>query len=107
MAGARRAAKRGSAKKGTFDDVRAQRKRLATALPQPRCELEHGTAWQLLVATILSAQSTDGRVNQVTPGLFRRWPTPSALGSAPQEEVVGAVKITGFFRNNARSIREA
>jgi endonuclease-3 len=59
------------------------------------------------VATILSAQSTDARVNQVTPELFRRWPTPAALGSASQEEVEAAVKSTGFFRNKARAIREA
>jgi len=107
MVGTPKAAKRGSTKRGKAPDVRALRKRLAAALPEPRCELDHRNAWQLLVATILSAQSTDARVNQVTPGLFRRWPTPAALGSAPQEEVEGAVKSTGFFRNKARAIREA
>jgi endonuclease-3 len=107
MAGAPRAAKRKIAKKGASVDVRALRKRLAAALPEPRCELEHGGAWQLLVATILSAQSTDARVNQVTPALFRRWPTPAALGAAPQAEIETAVKSTGFFRNKARAIREA
>ena len=103
---ASKGAKRGS-KQGGRPDARALRRRLAAALPEPRCELEHGSAWQLLVATILSAQSTDARVNQVTPGLFRRWPTPAALGSAPQEEIEGVVKSTGFFRNKARAIREA
>jgi endonuclease-3 len=88
-------------------DPRALRRRLAAALPEPRCELDHGDAWQLLVATILSAQSTDARVNQVTPALFRRWPTPAALGAAPQAEIETAVKSTGFFRNKARAIREA
>ncbi len=81
--------------------------RLARTLPEPRCELDFANAWQLLVATILSAQSTDARVNLVTPALFRRWPTPAALGAATQEEVEMAVKSTGFFRNKARAIREA
>lgn len=83
------------------------RARLAQAMPAPRCELEFRDAWQLLVATILSAQSTDARVNQVTPALFRRFPTPAALGQASQEEVEALVKSTGFFRNKARAIREA
>ncbi len=87
--------------------MRELRKRLARAIPEPRCELDHEDAWQLLVATILSAQSTDARVNQVTPALFRRWSTPVALGSAPQAEVETVVKSTGFFRNKARAIREA
>lgn len=81
--------------------------RLAAAIPEPRCELDFADAWQLLVATILSAQSTDARVNQVTPALFRRFPTPAALGAASQEEVEALVKSTGFFRNKARAIREA
>lgn len=83
------------------------RARLALALPEPRCELDFASAWQLLIATILSAQSTDARVNLVTPALFRRYPTPAALGAAPQEAVEELVKSTGFFRNKARAIREA
>jgi len=86
------------------DELRA---RLARALPDPRCELEFADPWQLLIATILSAQSTDARVNQVTPALFRRFPTPAALAAASQEEVEALVKSTGFFRNKARAIREA
>jgi len=86
------------------DPIRA---RLEQAIPHPVCELRHDSAWQLLVATILSAQATDKRVNQVTPELFRRWPTPAALGAASQEEVEVVVKTTGFFRNKARAIREA
>lgn len=82
------------------------RARLARALPEPRCELAHADAWQLLIATILSAQSTDARVNLVTPALFARFPTPAALGAASQEEVEALVKSTGFFRNKARAIRE-
>ncbi|HEX6883098.1 MAG TPA: endonuclease III [Planctomycetota bacterium] len=80
---------------------------LARAIPTPRCELAFADPWQLLIATILSAQSTDARVNQVTPELFRRFPTPAALAAASQEEVEGLVKSTGFFRNKARAIREA
>jgi endonuclease-3 len=87
-----------------IDEIRV---RLQAAIPDPRCELEHEGPWQLLVATILSAQSTDARVNLVTPELFRRWPTPEALGAAAQEDVETVVKSTGFFRNKARHVREA
>lgn len=80
---------------------------LAAAIPEPRCELRGDTAWQLLIATILSAQSTDKRVNLVTPDVFARWPTPAALGAASQEDVEEVVKSTGFYRNKARAIREA
>src|SRR6185295_16234218 len=83
----------------TPPDARAIWKRLHRALPDPRCELEHASAWQLVIATILSAQSTDARVNRVTPGLFRRYPTPAALGTADLGEVEDLVRSTGFFRN--------
>ena len=82
-------------------------KRLRKAMPEPRCELDHRDGWQLLVATILSAQSTDRMVNKVTPALFARYPTPAALGGADQEEVEALVKSTGFFRNKAKAIRAA
>ena len=81
-------------------------RRLAAAIPAPACELDHENAWQLVVATILAAQSTDKRVNLVTPALFARWPTPAALGGAAQEDVEGIVRSTGFFRNKAKAIRE-
>ena len=81
--------------------------RLAEAIPQPKLELDFENAWQLLVATILSAQSTDARVNLVAPRLFERYPTPAALAAAPQEEVEQVVKSTGFFRNKAKAIRGA
>jgi len=80
---------------------------LARAVPEARCELDFANAWQLVVATILSAQSTDARVNLTTPALFARFPTPAALGAASQAEVEELVKSTGFFRNKARAIREA
>jgi endonuclease-3 len=78
--------------------------RLARAIPEPTVELEHANAWQLLVATILSAQSTDKKVNEVTPALFARWPSPSALAAAELLEVESVVRPTGFFRNKARAI---
>lgn len=80
------------------------KRRLGRAIPQPRCELEHHCPWQLLVATILSAQSTDKMVNSVTPALFRRYPTPAALGQARTSSVERLVKSTGFYRNKARAI---
>jgi endonuclease-3 len=81
--------------------------RLAAAVPDPHVELGFENPWQLLIAVILSAQSTDRNVNRVTPELFRRWPTPEALGAAAQEEVEVVVKSTGFFRNKAKAIRGA
>lgn len=79
--------------------------RLAASIPEPRCELDHKDAWTLLIATILSAQSTDKTVNTVTPELFRRWPTPQALAAAPRAEVEQVVHKTGFFRNKAKAIQ--
>jgi len=73
--------------------------------PDATCELHHKNAYQLLVATILSAQCTDARVNLVTPEVFRRWPTPKALAAADQEEVEEVIRSTGFFRNKAKSLR--
>jgi endonuclease-3 len=81
--------------------------RLAAAIPQPRCELEHRDAWTLLIATILSAQSTDRTVNTVTPLLFQKWPSPEALAAAPRDEVEAVVHRTGFFRNKAKAIQGA
>lgn len=83
------------------DDVR---KRLARAIPTPVVELDHANAWQLLIATILSAQSTDKKINEVTPTLFARWSTPAALAGAEPSEVEAVVKPTGFFRNKAKAI---
>jgi len=76
-------------------------------LPEPRCELAFGNAFELLVATILSAQSTDKGVNRVTPELFRKYPTAPALAGAAQDDVEKIIHTTGFFRQKARSIREA
>lgn len=79
--------------------------RLRSAIPEPYCELDHANPWQLLVATILSAQSTDKTVNRVTPPLFARWPGPRDLAAADPTEVESMVQSTGFFRNKAKAIR--
>jgi endonuclease-3 len=72
--------------------------------PEARCELDHADAFQLLTATILSAQTTDVRVNMVTPTLFARYPTPDDLAAADPAEVEEIVKSTGFYRNKTKSI---
>jgi endonuclease-3 len=72
--------------------------------PDVTCALLHGDAWQLLVATILSAQCTDERVNKVTPGLFRKYPTIEDFANASQDELASDIRSTGFFNNKARSI---
>lgn len=88
-------------------DAKEVAARLAVAIPEPRCELDHKDAWTLLVATILSAQSTDRTVNTVTPLLFAKYPTPDALAAAPREDVEEVVHRTGFFRNKAKAIQGA
>ncbi len=82
-------------------------RRLSAQYPDARCSLDFGDAWQLLVATILSAQCTDARVNAVTPALFARYPDPAAMLAAPEDDLEEAIRPTGFFRNKARSIRGA
>jgi endonuclease-3 len=77
---------------------------LKAEYPDAHCELDHRTPFQLIVATILSAQCTDVRVNLVTPALFRRYPTPAALAAARQDDVEGLIRSTGFFRNKAKSL---
>jgi endonuclease-3 len=80
--------------------------RLGKAIPTPHVELHFTDPWRLLVAVILSAQSTDKMVNRVTPEVFKRWPAPERLAAAPQEQVEEVIKSTGFFRNKSKSIRE-
>ncbi len=74
--------------------------------PAAQCELEHSNPLELLVATILSAQCTDVRVNQVTKDLFRKYRSVEAYARAPQEALEEDIRPTGFFRNKAKSIRE-
>jgi len=82
-------------------------KGLDEAYPDVECALTHRSPWELLVATILSAQCTDVRVNMVTPELFRRFPTPAAMAKAKLSELEALIRTTGFFRNKAKSIQGA
>jgi endonuclease III len=80
--------------------------RLRSEYPEATCALVHESSLQLLVATILSAQTTDELVNKVTPVLFKRYPTADALAEARQEDVEEIVRTTGFFRMKARAVRD-
>jgi endonuclease III len=80
-------------------------KRLRRAYPDAECALRHANPLELLVATILSAQCTDVRVNMVTPILFKKYPTAEALASAPRKDLERIIQSTGFFRNKAKSIQ--
>src|SRR5579864_1903297 len=80
---------------------------LRKTYPDVVCALNHKNAWELTVATILSAQCTDVRVNLVTPKLFKRFPTPKAMASASLPELEELIRTTGFFRNKAKSIQGA
>lgn len=108
---ARGSAAKSKAKAARRSSPRARRaepsavlERLSKAIPAPHVELAFRDPWQLLVAVILSAQSTDRRVNQVTPVLFERWPSPRALAAAAPAEVEEVIKSTGFFRNKTKAI---
>ncbi|MFB3815841.1 MAG: endonuclease III [Terriglobales bacterium] len=101
-------AKRGAAPKGynpldpkRIPDILA---RLDQRYPGATCALHHRNAWELLVATILSAQCTDARVNMVTPELFRKYPTPQGMARLKPEELEPDIKSTGFFRNKSKAI---
>jgi endonuclease III len=87
--------------------VRAVLGKLDEAYPAASCELRHDNAFQLVIATILSAQCTDARVNQVTPALFRKYPTPRAFAYANPRELEQDIRPTGFFRNKTKSIMGA
>ncbi len=78
--------------------------RLDDRYPAATCALHHNSAWELLVATILSAQCTDVRVNMVTPVLFQKYPTPEAFASLKPEELEDDIRTTGFFRNKSKSL---
>ncbi|MGA8041748.1 MAG: endonuclease III [Terracidiphilus sp.] len=97
------------AKKPARGDLAPERvaailKGLDEAYPEAECALDHRSPWELLVATILSAQCTDARVNMVTPELFRRFPTPAVMAKAKPAELEALIRSTGFFRNKAKSI---
>jgi endonuclease-3 len=80
---------------------------LDEAYPHAVCALTHNSPWELLVATILSAQCTDVRVNMVTPELFRRFPTPQKMAKATLPQLEALIRTTGFFHNKAKSIQGA
>jgi endonuclease-3 len=81
--------------------------RLEAAYPKAECALYHKNAWELLVATILSAQCTDARVNMVTPELFRKFPTATAMAEASLPAIEEEIRSTGFYHNKAKSISGA
>lgn len=96
---------------GSIQKRKAQAARVAERLkadyPAATCALENETPFELLVATILSAQCTDERVNKVTPELFRRWPTAREMAGAPIKSLEKVIQSTGFFRNKAKNIKAA
>jgi endonuclease III len=79
---------------------------LERTYPDARILLDHRTPFELLVATVLAAQCTDERVNQVTPALFRRYADPASFAAASQEELEEAVRPTGYYRNKSKTLRE-
>lgn len=93
------------------DEQRAHAKEILDRLyehyPDPHCELTHRNAFELLCATILSAQCTDVRVNKVTPDLFEAYPTPELMAEAPIQELEELVRSTGFYRNKAKALKES
>ena len=78
---------------------------LTKTYPNVRCELNYKTAYQLLVATVLSAQCTDKRVNQTTPALFKKYPNPLKMAQADIKDIQKLVKSTGFYRAKAKNIK--
>jgi endonuclease-3 len=92
-------------------DKQQRAKRITDTLhrlyPDAECTLDHENPFQLLVATILSAQCTDERVNKETPALFEKFPAPADFAQADREEIEKAIRSTGFYRNKARSIQQA
>jgi endonuclease-3 len=93
----------------TFEAKKARTKKILAALdrtyPDAHCELNHSNPLELLVATILSAQCTDKRVNLVTPGLFRKYPSAKAYAEADIRELENDIRTTGFYRNKAKNIK--
>src|SRR6185369_257607 len=96
-----------AAKKNKYFRAEQIYTRLQAAYPDAKCALDHENPLQLLVATILSAQSTDKLVNTVTPALFKKYRTAAALAGADTSELETMIHSTGFFRNKAKSIQGA
>jgi len=100
MAVKKRAEKHKNTRERTAEIIRI----LDKTYPNVTCALHHNNAWELLVATILSAQCTDKRVNEVTPGLFEKYPTIQDFAAARQEVLAQDIRSTGFFNNKAKSV---
>ena len=100
----RKTVKRREPPAGPAKRARLTLQRLKQTYPDAACALHHSNPFELLCATILSAQCTDARVNLVTPVLFARYPDPAALAAARQSELEEIIKSTGFFRNKAKSL---
>ena len=100
-------AKKSSRRELSSERIAAILKGLDEAYPSVECALNHRSPWELLVATILSAQCTDVRVNLVTPELFRRFPTPQKMAKATLPQLEALIRTTGFFCNKAKSIQGA
>src|SRR6516162_5674969 len=98
-------------KKSAAEPVQQRAKQIAAGLaklyPNAKCALDHENPLQLLIATILSAQCTDVRVNMVTPALFAKYPDAAALAKALRRDLERMIQSTGFFRNKAKNIQEA
>src|ERR1700732_1041936 len=103
-AGSSKAAKRKAYNPLAPDRIAEILERLDQLYPDVTCALTHTSAWELLVATILSAQSTDVNVNRVTPELFRKYPTVEAFAALTPEQLEPDVRSTGFFRNKSKSV---
>ena len=88
----------------TLAEVRAFIEALARANPAPRTELHYGSTFQLLVAVVLSAQTTDAAVNKATPALFAAAPTPDAMARLSEDEVAGHIRTIGLYRTKARNV---
>jgi endonuclease III len=103
---ARKTARSSARKAARFDDgsILLTYRKLRERYPDAHCELDHSNPFQLIVATVLSAQSTDVMVNKVTPELFRRWPTPDALAAADSADVEQALNKIGMYRQKTKNI---
>lgn len=88
-------------KKKTVEVIEA----MGELFPDAKCELTHRNAFELLIAVMLSAQTTDVSVNKITPNLFERYPTPEAFTTAPLEDIMNAIKTIGLYRNKAKYIK--
>ena len=103
--GAKTALREGPFEAATVQSTRSILNGLHELYPDADCELDWNNPFELLIATVLSAQSTDRRVNEVTPGLFARWPDPAALAAADREALEQEIRSTGFFRQKAKSVQ--